>query len=58
VIGVAEAIVRERVWCPSLLAVEPGVQSTGAGRALMERSLRYRAGADPLRPFIPSGPFA
>jgi GNAT superfamily N-acetyltransferase len=46
VIGVAEAIVRERLWCLSLLAVEPGVQSAGAGRALMECSLAYRAGAD------------
>jgi len=37
VIGVAEAIVRERLWCLSMLAVEPGIQSAGAGRALMER---------------------
>jgi GNAT superfamily N-acetyltransferase len=41
VIGVAEAIVRERVWCLSMLAVAPGIQSGGAGRALMERALAY-----------------
>jgi predicted N-acetyltransferase YhbS len=46
VIGVAQAIVRERLWCLSLLAVDPDVQSSGAGRALLERSLGYRAGAD------------
>ena len=41
VIGVAEAIVRERLWCLSMLAVEPGIQSGGAGRALLERALAY-----------------
>jgi predicted N-acetyltransferase YhbS len=45
VIGVAEAIRRERLWCLSLLSVEPGVQSSGAGRALMDRALSY-GGAD------------
>src|SRR5437764_15027107 len=35
VIGVAQALLRERLWCLSLLAVQPGVQSTGAGRALL-----------------------
>jgi GNAT superfamily N-acetyltransferase len=47
VIGVAEAIVRERLWCLSMLAVEPGIQSAGAGRALMERAARYGGAADP-----------
>jgi GNAT superfamily N-acetyltransferase len=47
VIGVAEAIVRERLWCLSMLAVEPGVQSAGAGRALMERAARYGGAEDP-----------
>ncbi len=41
VIGVAEAIVRERLWCLSMLAVEPGIQSGGAGRTLLERALAY-----------------
>lgn len=47
VIGVAEAIVRERLWCLSMLAVEPGIQSAGAGRALMERAAQYGGGDDP-----------
>lgn len=47
VIGVAEAIVRERLWCLSMLAVEPGIQSAGAGRALMERAAQYGRPADP-----------
>jgi GNAT superfamily N-acetyltransferase len=46
VIGMAEAIMRERVWCLSMLAVTPGVQSGGAGRALLERAVGYGRGAD------------
>jgi GNAT superfamily N-acetyltransferase len=46
VVGVAEAIVRERVWCLSMLAVEPGVQSGGAGRALLERAVAYGRAAE------------
>lgn len=46
VIGVAEAIVRERLWCLSMLAVQPGIQSAGAGRALMERAAAYGEAAD------------
>ena len=46
VIGVAQAIVRERLWCLSLLAVQPGAQTAGAGRALLERALGYGADAD------------
>lgn len=46
VIGVAEAIRRERLWCLSLLAVRPGAQSAGTGRALLERTLTYTAGTD------------
>lgn len=46
VIGAASAMLRERLWCLSLLAVDPRVQSSGAGRALLERSLDYAAGAD------------
>jgi ribosomal protein S18 acetylase RimI-like enzyme len=41
VIGVAEAMVRERVWCLSMLAVAPGIQSGGTGRALLERAVAY-----------------
>jgi GNAT superfamily N-acetyltransferase len=46
VIGVAEAIRRERLWCLSLLAVRPGVQSAGTGRTLLERTMSYAAGTD------------
>ena len=45
VIGVAEAILRERLWCLSMLAVEPGIQSAGAGRALMARAGQYGGAA-------------
>lgn len=41
IVGVAQAIERERLWCLSLLAVGPRAQSSGAGRALMERALTY-----------------
>jgi GNAT superfamily N-acetyltransferase len=47
VIGIAQAIVRERLWCLSMLAVEPGIQSAGAGRGLMERAVGYGRAADP-----------
>lgn len=46
IIGVAQALRRERLWCLSLLTVEPGVQSAGAGRALMNSALRYQDGTD------------
>jgi GNAT superfamily N-acetyltransferase len=46
IIGAAEAMVRERLWCLSLLAVAPGHQSAGAGAALLERTLGYGAQAD------------
>ncbi|HUA48438.1 MAG TPA: GNAT family N-acetyltransferase [Solirubrobacteraceae bacterium] len=45
-IGLAEAIQRERLWVLSMLAVDPRVQSAGAGRALLERALRYGAECD------------
>lgn len=44
--AVAEAIRRERLWCLSLLAVRPGLQSAGAGSALLERTLAYAADTD------------
>ncbi len=50
-IGAAEAIQRERLWCLSLLAVQPGGQSAGAGRALMKAALAY---GDSTHGLIPS----
>jgi GNAT superfamily N-acetyltransferase len=41
IIGVAQALRRERLWCLSLLTVQPAMQSVGAGRALLERALGY-----------------
>ncbi|HWE34834.1 MAG TPA: GNAT family N-acetyltransferase [Solirubrobacteraceae bacterium] len=46
IIGVAQALRRERLWCLSLLTVDPAVQSAGAGRALFDRALGYDAGTD------------
>lgn len=45
-IGVAEAIRRERLYVLSMLAVDPRTQSSGAGRALLDRALRYGADCD------------
>ena len=45
VIGVAQAMRRERLWCLSLIAVGPDVQSRGVGRALLDRALGYGADA-------------
>ncbi|HTU87162.1 MAG TPA: GNAT family N-acetyltransferase [Solirubrobacteraceae bacterium] len=45
-VGVAQAIMRERLWILSMLAVDPGVQSAGVGRALIEAALGYGAGGD------------
>ncbi|HEV3390028.1 MAG TPA: GNAT family N-acetyltransferase [Solirubrobacteraceae bacterium] len=41
VIGVAEAIVRERLWVLSMFAVQPGIQSAGAGRMLLDHAGGY-----------------
>lgn len=46
VIGASAAVCRERLWCLSLLAVDPRVQSSGAGRALLECALSYRSETD------------
>jgi GNAT superfamily N-acetyltransferase len=43
VIGFAQATVRERLWCLTLMAVHPAAQSTGAGRALFDHALTYGA---------------
>ncbi len=45
-IGVAQALRREGLWSLSLLAVDPGAQSSGAGRRLLARTLDYGADAD------------
>jgi predicted N-acetyltransferase YhbS len=42
VIGVVAALARGELWVLSLLAVTPGSQSRGAGRALMRAALDYR----------------
>ncbi len=42
--GAALALVREGVWGLSLLVVRPGAQSTGLGRALLERALTLGEG--------------
>jgi ribosomal protein S18 acetylase RimI-like enzyme len=44
-IGIAQAMLREGLWCLSLLTVDPGAQSRGVGRALLARTLRHGAGA-------------
>ncbi len=41
VVGVAQALMRDRLWILSLLAVDPAGQSGGAGRALMRSALGY-----------------
>jgi GNAT superfamily N-acetyltransferase len=46
IVGVAQVLRRERLWCLSLLTVAPGAQGTGAGRALMARALRHDQGTD------------
>jgi ribosomal protein S18 acetylase RimI-like enzyme len=46
VVGVTQAIVRERLWCLSMLAVDPTGQSGGAGRALLQHALDYGSNAD------------
>jgi GNAT superfamily N-acetyltransferase len=45
-VGVAQALRREGLWCLSLLTVDPGLQSAGAGGALLERAMDYGADAD------------
>src|SRR5829696_1242757 len=44
VVGAALALDREGVWGLSLLVVLPDHQSSGIGRALLERSLEYAGG--------------
>jgi ribosomal protein S18 acetylase RimI-like enzyme len=46
IVGVAQAIRRERLWNLSLLTIDPGAQSRNAGRLLFDRSLEYDAGTD------------
>lgn len=42
--GVAQAYVRDDLWCLSMLAVDPAAQGGGLGAALFERALAYGAG--------------
>jgi ribosomal protein S18 acetylase RimI-like enzyme len=46
VLGTAQAIRRERLWILSMLAVDPGAQSAGAGRLLLDRALDYGTAGD------------
>jgi predicted N-acetyltransferase YhbS len=46
VIGAAQAMRRERLWCLSLLAVQDAARSSGAGRALLAAALDYDHGTD------------
>ncbi len=41
VIGMAQAMLRDELWCLSLLTVAPAAQGAGAGRALMDAALGY-----------------
>ena len=41
VTGLAIALQRERLWVLSMLGVDPWAQSSGVGRALLERALAY-----------------
>ena len=45
-VGCALALRRDGLWGLSLLVVDPASQSTGAGRALLDASLRYAEGCD------------
>jgi GNAT superfamily N-acetyltransferase len=47
VVGISSAIVRDHLWCLSLLAVSPVAQSRSTGRALIERALGYREDVEP-----------
>ena len=43
VVGAAQVLIRERLWVLSLLVVDPGGQSAGAGRELLAAALRHGA---------------
>ena len=43
VVGMAQAMLRDDVWCLSLFAVAPGAQSGGAGGQLLAATLGYGA---------------
>jgi predicted N-acetyltransferase YhbS len=45
VIGVANAILREGIWCLGLLAVAADLQARGIGKRLLDASLTYGDGA-------------
>jgi GNAT superfamily N-acetyltransferase len=43
-VGVAQAVIRERVWVLTLLTIDPAAQGTGAGAALLAAALAYGDG--------------
>jgi ribosomal protein S18 acetylase RimI-like enzyme len=47
VVGLAQAICRERLWVLSLLGVVPEHQSRGIGRMMLEAAIRYGGGGAP-----------
>jgi GNAT superfamily N-acetyltransferase len=47
VVGLAQALRRERLWVLSLLGVAPGHQTQGLGRLLLEAALGYRDAGGP-----------
>lgn len=46
IVGCAFALKRDRLWGLSLLVVDPAAQSAGAGRRLIDATLRYAEGCD------------
>jgi predicted N-acetyltransferase YhbS len=46
VTGAAQAVIRERLWILSLMAVSPTLGIGGEGRALMQAALGYERGCD------------
>lgn len=46
VTGAAQAVIRERLWVLSLMAVSPTLGRGGEGRALMDATLAYGAGTE------------
>ena len=44
VVGLAQSFVRQSYWVLSLLAVDPRLQTSGVGRALLDRAMAHGAG--------------
>lgn len=45
IVGVAEAMVREKLWVLALLTIDPAQQGAGIGRMLFDAALTYRGSA-------------